>query len=68
VFCGNSCDYCGGLDSRFEGSSPLCSGNRATLWETQGLPLEPFFVPECEDAGTDLPRYCCMADFEPVCP
>lgn len=67
VFCPDYCDYCVGAYQRYS-SSPMCTGTRTVLWETSSTDPAPFAVADCEDIGTNLPRFCCTPDFSPVCP
>jgi hypothetical protein len=55
-------------DSCLEGcevaaQTPLC-GERLT-WVCFGAVSEKLQVPECEDAATQVPRFCCTRDFRP---
>jgi hypothetical protein len=68
VFCPNSCDYCGGKYQKSMDPSSFCSGDKPAVWEATVADLSPFLVPDCQDAGTNLPRYCCTPTFTPVCP
>jgi hypothetical protein len=67
VFCPEYCEFCDGKYQRWMNPS-LCSGDKSAQWEITAMPLTPFQVPECQDLATNLPRYCCTADFRPVCP
>jgi hypothetical protein len=67
IFCPDYCEFCSGKYQRFEHST-MCSGDQSAQWEIIAMPLTPFQVPACRDLVTNLPRYCCTADFRPVCP
>ena len=66
VFCPEYCDSCGGNYQRYSNTT-FCSGARGVTWLiTTGDPA-PFAVPECQDAATNLIRFCCTPGFTPVC-
>jgi hypothetical protein len=44
-------------------ATPLC-GERLT-WVCFGTVSEQFNTPECQDAATQVPRFCCTRDFRP---
>ncbi len=44
--------------------TPLCGEERFT-WVCFGGGSQVFRTPECEDPGTQVPRFCCSKDFRP---
>jgi hypothetical protein len=44
--------------------TPLCGEERFT-WVCTGGGLQVFRTPECEDPGTQVPRFCCSKSFRP---
>ena len=66
------CEYCDGkYTRRVSLSGSFCGGgDNPAVWEVRGPPFafEPFRVPACREAPTNNPRYCCTADFVPICP
>jgi hypothetical protein len=44
--------------------TPLCGEERFT-WVCFGTGSQVFNTPECQDAGTQVPRFCCSKDFRP---
>ncbi|HVU03263.1 MAG TPA: hypothetical protein VHE30_15995 [Polyangiaceae bacterium] len=67
VFCPDYCEFCAGAYRKTEYAG-FCQGPRTTLWEVTTNDVSPFLVPDCQDAATNVPRYCCTADFRPTCP
>lgn len=68
VYCPDYCEFCSGTYRRSTGGA-FCTGDHPVQWEVTAPPAtNPFNVPLCQDAGTNLIRYCCTTGFAPGCP